>query len=143
MKRDNRDTNKPTGPSQRMLRVGELVRHALAAVFARGDIEDPLLAGKVITVPEVRMTPDLKIANAYVMPLGGEGADEVVAALNRHHRFIRGRIAPELDLKFAPDLKFYVDNTFEEFGKIDALLRSERVQRDLAHDSDEDDKGSD
>lgn len=143
MKRDNRDTNKPTGPSQRMLRVGELVRHALAAVFARGDIEDPLLAGKVITVPEVRMTPDLKIANAYVMPLGGEGADEVVAALNRHHRFIRGRIAPELDLKFAPDLKFFVDNTFEEFGKIDALLRSERVQRDLAHDSDEDDKGSD
>jgi len=143
MKRDNRDTHKPTGPSQRMLRVGELVRHALAAVFARGDIEDPLLAGKVITVPEVRMTPDLKIANAYVMPLGGEGADEVVAALNRHHRFIRGRIAPELDLKFAPDLKFYVDNTFEEFGKIDALLRSERVQRDLAHDSDEDDKGSD
>lgn len=143
MKRDNRDTQKPTGPSQRMLRVGELVRHALAAVFARGDIEDPLLAGKVITVPEVRMTPDLKIANAYVMPLGGEGADEVVAALNRHHRFIRGRIAPELDLKFAPDLKFFVDNTFEEFGKIDALLRSERVQRDLAHDSDEDDKGSD
>jgi ribosome-binding factor A len=77
------------------------------------------------------------------MPLGGEGADEVVAALNRHHRFIRGRIAPELDLKFAPDLRFFVDNTFEEFGKIDAILRSERVQRDLAHDGDEDEKGSD
>ena len=143
MKRDNRDSHKPTGPSQRMLRVGELVRHALSAVFARGDIEDPLLEGKVITVPEVRMTPDLKLANAYIMPLGGEGADEVVAALNRHHKFIRGRIAPELDLKFAPDLKFYVDNTFEEFGKIDAILRSDRVQRDLAHDSDEDEKGSD
>ena len=126
-----------------MLRVGELVRHALSAVFARGDIEDPLLEGKVITVPEVRMTPDLKLANAYIMPLGGEGADDVVAALNRHHKFIRGRIAPELDLKFAPDLKFYVDNTFEEFGKIDAILRSDRVQRDLAHDSDEDEKGSD
>jgi len=126
-----------------MLRVGELVRHALSAVFARGDIEDPLLEGKVITVPEVRMTPDLKLANAYIMPLGGEGADEVVAALNRHHKFIRGRIAPDLDLKFAPDLKFYVDNTFEEFGKIDAILRSDRVQRDLAHDSDEDEKGSD
>ena len=126
-----------------MLRVGELVRHALSAVFARGDIEDPLLEGKVITVPEVRMTPDLKLANAYIMPLGGEGAEDVVAALNRHHKFIRGRIAPELDLKFAPDLKFYVDNTFEEFGKIDAILRSDRVQRDLAHDSDEDEKGSD
>lgn len=138
-----RDTHKPTGPTQRMLRVGELVRHALSAVFARGEIEDPLLDGKVITVPEVRMTPDLKLANAYVMPLGGEGADEVVAALNRHHRFIRGRIAPELDLKFAPDLRFFVDNTFDEFGRIDAILRSERVQRDLARDGDDDEKDSD
>jgi ribosome-binding factor A len=132
-----RDTHKPTGPSQRMLRVGELVRHALSGVFARGEIEDPLLQGKVITVPEVRMTPDLKLANAYVMPLGGEGAEEIVAALNRHHRFIRGRVAPELDLKFAPDLRFFVDNTFDEFGKIDALLRSDRVQRDVLKDEDE------
>jgi ribosome-binding factor A len=132
-----RDTHKPAGPSQRMLRVGELVRHALSALFARGEIEDPLLEGKVITVPEVRMTPDLKLANAYVMPLGGEGADDVVAALNRHHRFIRGRIAPELDLKFAPDLKFFVDDTFDEFGRIDAILRSERVQRDLRKDGDD------
>jgi ribosome-binding factor A len=132
-----RDTHKPTGPSQRMLRVGELVRHALSGVFARGEIEDPLLEGKVITVPEVRMTPDLKLANAYIMPLGGEGAEEIVAALNRHHRFIRGRVAPELDLKFAPDLRFFVDNTFDEFGKIDALLRSDRVQRDILKDEDE------
>ena len=138
-----RDTHKPTGPTQRMLRVGELVRHALSALFARGEIEDPLLEGKVITVPEVRMTPDLKLANAYIMPLGGEGAEDVVAALNRHHRFIRGRIAPELDLKFAPDLRFFVDNTFDEFGRIDAILRSERVQRDLVRDSDDDDKDSD
>lgn len=120
-----------------MLRVGELVRHALSALFARGEIEDPLLEGKVITVPEVRMTPDLKLANVYVMPLGGEGADEVAAALNRHHRFIRGRIAPELELKFAPDLRFFVDDTFDEFGRIDAILRSERVQRDLARDGDD------
>ncbi|WP_374621458.1 30S ribosome-binding factor RbfA [Devosia sp.] len=133
-----RDTHKPAGPSQRMLRVGELVRHALAGLLARGEIEDPLLEGKVITVPEVRMTPDLKLANAYVMPLGGEGAAEVVAALNRHHRFIRGRIAPALDLKFAPDLRFFVDDTFEEFGRIDAILRSERVQRDLGRDEDDD-----
>lgn len=120
-----------------MLRVGELVRHALAAVFARGEIEDDTLAGAVLTVPEVRMSPDLKLASAYVMPLGGERAEEIVAALNRHHRFIRGRIAPELDLKFAPEVRFFVDETFEEFGKIDALLRSDRVQRDLHEDDDE------
>ena len=107
-----------------MLRVGELVRHALADLFARGEIEDPLLDGKVLTVPEVRMTPDLKLANAYVMPLGGEAAAEVVDALNRHKKFIRGRIAPGLDLKFAPDLKFFVDDTFEAYGRIDALLKS-------------------
>ena len=126
-----------------MLRVGELVRHALSAVFARGDIDDPLLEGRLITVPEVRMSPDLKLANAYIMPLGGEGAEAVVEALNRHHKFIRGRISPELNLKFAPDLKFFVDNTFDEFGKIDALLRSDRVQRDLQRDSDSDEKDSD
>ena len=134
MKREN---HKPTGPTQRMLRVGELVRHALAQVFSRGEIDDPLLEGKVITVPEVRMSTDLKLANAYIMPLGGEGADEIVAALNRHHKFIRGRVAPELNLKFAPDLKFFVDSTFDEYGKIDALLRSDRVQRDLQADEDE------
>lgn len=132
-----RDTHKPTGPNQRMLRVGELVRHALAALFARGEIDDALLEGKVITVPEVRMSNDLKLANVYIMPLGGEGAPEVVAALNRHHRFIRGRIAPELDLKFAPEVRFFVDDTFEEFGRIDAILRSEKVKRDLEADDEE------
>jgi ribosome-binding factor A len=133
----SKGSHKPTGPSQRMLRVGELVRHALAALFARGEIEDEVLDGKVITVPEVRMTPDLKLANAYIMPLGGEGAEAIAEALNRHKKFIRGRIAPELDLKFAPEFKFFVDTTFEEFGKIDALLRSERVQQDLNKDVDE------
>ena len=133
----------PTGPNQRMLRVGELVRHALAQIFARGEIVDEALAGAVITVPEVRMSPDLKLANAYVMPLGGERAAEIVEALNRHQRFIRGRVAPELDLKFAPELRFFVDQTFEEYGKIDALLRSDRVQRDLHEDDDEAEKDSD
>lgn len=132
--------HKPHGPTQRMLRVGELVRHALASLFARGEIEDPQLEGAVITVPEVRMSPDLRVASAYVMPLGGERAAEIVDALNRHQRFIRGRIAPELDLKFAPEVRFFVDETFEEFGKIDALLKSERVQRDL-HPDDEDGNG--
>ncbi len=120
-----------------MLRVGELVRHALAALFARGDIEDEALAGAVVTVPEVRMTPDLKIANAYVMPLGGTHADEIVAALNRHRKFIRGRVAPLIDLKFAPEIRFFVDDTFEEAGRIDALLRSDRVRRDLDDDTDD------
>jgi ribosome-binding factor A len=139
MRNDKHDRHRPTGPTQRMLRVGELVRHALAGLFARGEIEDDLLAGKTITVPEVRMSPDLKLASAYVMPLGGEHAAEIVAALNRHQRFIRGRIAPELDLKFAPEVRFFVDETFEEFGKIDALLKSERVQRDLHADDDKND----
>ncbi|MHA6299805.1 30S ribosome-binding factor RbfA [Devosia sp. CAU 1758] len=133
MKKDN----KPAGPSQRMLRVGELVRHALAAMFARGDIEDEALAGAVVTVPEVRMTPDLKIANAYVMPLGGSHADEIVEALNRHRKFIRGRVAPLINLKYAPEVRFFVDDTFEEAGRIDALLRSDKVKRDLDADSDE------
>ena len=139
----SRDHHKPAGPTQRMLRVGELVRHALAGLFSRDEIEDPVLEGKVITVPEVRMTPDLKLANAYVMPLGGEGAAEVVDALNRNKRFIRGRIAPELDLKFAPDIKFFIDDTFEAYGRIDALLKSDRVQRDLAADDDDDEPNSD
>jgi len=133
MKKDH----KPAGPSQRMLRVGELVRHALAALFARGDIEDEALAGAVVTVPEVRMTPDLKIANAYVMPLGGAHAEEIVAALNCHRKFIRGRVAPLIDLKFAPETRFFVDDTFDEASRIDTLLRSDRDKRDLDHDSDD------
>jgi ribosome-binding factor A len=137
--KSRKSDHRPAGPSQRMLRVGELVRHALAGLFTRGEIEDDALAGKVITVPEVRMSPDLKLATAYIMPLGGEGAADVVAALNRHQRFIRGRIAPELDLKFAPEVRFHVDETFEEYGKIDALLRSDRVQRDLHGDDDKTD----
>src|SRR5690606_41950099 len=91
-----RKYHKPTGPSQRALRVGELVRHALSALFARGEIDDEALSGAVITVPEVRMSPDLKLANAYVMPLGGLHAEEIVDALNRHRKFIRGRIAPQI-----------------------------------------------
>lgn len=114
-----------------MLRVGELVRHALASLLTRGEIEDDELANVVVTVPEVRMSPDLKLASAYVMPLGGERAAEITAALNRHQKFIRGRLAPELNLKFAPEVRFFVDETFDEFGRIDALLRSDRVRQDV------------
>lgn len=132
--------HKPTGPSQRMLRVGELVRHALAAIFARGDIEDEALRGAIVTVPEVRMTNDLKIADAFVMPLGGERAEEIVAALNRHRKFIRGQVAPQIGLKFAPEVRFFVDDTFEEASRIDALLRSDRVRRDLEGDESDNDE---
>jgi ribosome-binding factor A len=123
--------NKSSGPTQRSLRVGELVRHALAAMFARGEIEDDALRGAVITVPEVRMSPDLKIANAFVMPLGGLHAEEIVAALNRHRKFVRGRVAPQINMKFAPEVRFFVDETFEEASRIDALLRTKKVQQDL------------
>lgn len=129
--------NKPQGPTQRALRVGELVRHALAAMFARGEIEDDALRGSVITVPEVRMSPDLKLANAYIMPLGGLHAEEIVAALNRHRKFVRGRVAPQINMKFAPEVRFYVDDTFEEASRIDSLLRSDKVQRDLGDDDGE------
>ena len=128
--------NRPTGPSQRALRVGELVRHALAAIFARGDVDDDALRGAVITVPEVRMSPDLKIANAYIMPLGGQHADEIVKALNRHAKYVRGRVAPQINMKVAPEVRFHVDETFEEASRIDGLLRSDKVQRDLGDDED-------
>ncbi|SEP60839.1 ribosome-binding factor A [Devosia sp. YR412] len=131
--------NKQTGPNQRMLRVGELVRHALAAIFARGDVDDDALRNAVITVPEVRMTNDLKIANAYIMPLGGQHAVEIVAALNRNAKFIRGRVAPQINMKFAPEVRFHVDETFAEASRIDALLRSDKVKQDLENDEDGDD----
>lgn len=123
--------NKTSGPNQRALRVGELVRHALAAMFARGDVDDDALRGTVITVPEVRMSPDLKVANAYIMPLGGQHAPEIVAALNRHAKYVRGRVAPQINMKFAPEVRFHVDDTFEEASRIASLLRSDKVQRDL------------
>lgn len=121
-----------------MLRVGELVRHALSRILMRDEIRDPVVESHTITVPEVRMTPDLKHANCYVMPLGGGDADQVVEALNRHRKFIRGRIVPEINLKYAPELRFLVDETFEEAGRIDALLRSDKVRQDLEDDENRD-----
>lgn len=129
--------HKSSAPSQRMLRVGELVRHALAQFMQRGEIDDDILFDAVITVPEVRMTPDLKLANCYIMPLGGKNADQIVAALNRHHRFIRGQIGHLIDLKYAPDLRFFVDDTFEEADRINAILKSDKVQRDIHSDDDD------
>ncbi|HEY8565086.1 MAG TPA: 30S ribosome-binding factor RbfA [Beijerinckiaceae bacterium] len=122
------------GPSQRQQRVAELVRHALSEVLSRGDIQDPVLASHVVTVPEVRMSPDLKLATAYVMPLGGQDERAVVEALERHKKVLRHEVARRVNLKFAPDLRFRRDETFDEAQRIDSLLRSEKVQRDVAKD---------
>lgn len=118
------------GPSQRQLRVGELIRHKIAEMLARGDIHDDVLAEHVITVPEVRLSPDLRLATVYVMPLGGEDVEPVIAALERNKRFIRGEVAEAVNLKFAPDLRFRSDETFDEASRIDALLDSPAVRRD-------------
>ena len=120
-----------TGPSQRQQRVAELVRHALAEVLQRGDIQDPVLGSHVVTVPEVRMSPDLKLATAYVMPLGGQDEAPVIAALERHRKVLRQEVARRVNLKYAPELRFRRDETFDEAARIDRLLRSEKVQRDL------------
>jgi ribosome-binding factor A len=119
------------GPSQRALRVGELVRHALAEMLTRGDVHDPTLESHTITIPEVRMSPDLRLATAYVMPLGGRDAEQVVAALDRNKRYLRGEIAHRVNLKFAPDLRFRVDDRFAGAERIDKLLDTPAVRRDL------------
>ena len=119
------------GPSQRQLRVGELVRHALADILQRGDVQDPELSAYVVTVPEVRMSPDLKLATAYIMPLGGKGVEQVLAALTRNARFLRGELAHRLELKSVPDLRFFKDTSFDEGARIDQLLNSPEVRRDL------------
>lgn len=114
-----------------MLRVGELVRHKLAAMLARGEIHDDVLASHVVTITEVRMSPDLKLATAYVMPLGGKDTETVLKALEHNRKYIRSQVAGELDLRSAPDIRFRSDETFEEVSRIDALLHSEKVRRDV------------
>ena len=124
------------GGSQRQLRVGELVRHALAEMLTRGDVHDPVIEKHMITIPEVRVTADLRLATIYVMPMGGRDAEEVVAAFERHKKYLRGEIAHRINLKFAPDIRFRVDDRFAEAERIDKLLRSPDVKRDLDHDKD-------
>lgn len=126
-----RSSSSNRGPSQRMLRVGELVRHKLAAMLARGEIHDDVLASHVVTITEVRMSPDLKLATAYVMPLGGKDTETVLKALEHNRKYIRSQVAGELDLRSAPDIRFRSDETFEEVSRIDALLHSEKVRRDV------------
>ncbi|MEZ0304211.1 MAG: 30S ribosome-binding factor RbfA [Hyphomicrobiaceae bacterium] len=127
----NRRSEKSTGPSQRQLRVAELIRHALSEMLARGEVHDDVLAAHVVTVPEVRMSPDLRLATVYVMPLGGKDTEAVLEALERNRRYVRGEIAEAVNLKFAPDIRFLADETFEEVNRIEQLLASEKVRRDL------------
>lgn len=122
------------GPSQRQLRVGELVRHKLAEMLSRGEIYDEVLACHVVTITEVRMSPDLRLATAYVMPLGGKDTKIVIDALSRNAKFIRGEIAHTVDLRSAPEVRFREDETFEEVTRIDRLLHSEKVRRDVEKD---------
>ena len=126
-----------SAPSQRMLSVGEKVRHALTEVFQRGEIMDPLLEKALVSVSEVRMSPDLKIGTAFVTILGQE---DTVAALNKNAKFIRGRMAPALkQMKYMPEVRFRTDTSFDNFARIDAILKSPEVQRDLdGDDVDED-----
>lgn len=134
-KQHQRDSSQ--GISQRQLRVGELVRHAIAEMLTRGDVHDPVIEGHIITIPEVRVTADLRLATIYVMPMGGRDADQVVAAFERHKKYLRAEIAHRINLKFAPDIRFRVDDRFAEAERIDKLLRSPEVQRDLKHEEKE------
>jgi ribosome-binding factor A len=129
---------KASGSSQRQLRVGELIRHALAEMLTRGEVHDPVIEGHLITVPEVRMTADLRLATIYVMPLGGRDTDPVLEALERNKRFLRGEIAHRVDLKFAPEIRFRIDERFDEAERIEKLLRTPAVRRDLDHETDDD-----
>jgi ribosome-binding factor A len=124
-------------PSQRALRVGEVIRHALAEVLQRGDIHDPAFDGVIVTVPEVRLSPDLKTATVYVVPLGGKGGPEILEAFERNARYLRGVIAKKVNLRYAPNLRFRLDESFDEGDRIDALLRKPEVRRDLEGEGEE------
>lgn len=134
-------TSPAIGPSQRQLRVGETLRHALADVLRRGDIRDPELAGVSVTVTQVKPSGDMRHATVFVEPLGGKNADVVVKALNRHRGYLRGEMGHLIALKFTPELRFVEDTSFAEAEKIETLLKSERVARDLTQKpaTDEDD----
>lgn len=124
-------TKRPAGPSQRQLRAGELMRHALVEILRAEDINDAALAGVSVTITEVRMGKDLRHARCFIEPLGGADADVVVKALNRHAKFLRGRLGQAIDMKFTPELKFVHDESFNEATRIGALFDNPRVAQDL------------
>jgi len=127
----------PDGPSQRQLRVGEMLRRAISDVLARGDLYDPDLANTSITVGEVRTSPDLKNATVFVYPLGGQNADNVVAALNKSSGELRYALTKNVTLKHSPKIKFMLDTTFDQMDETHRLLNQENVTRDLDHDDED------
>jgi ribosome-binding factor A len=132
----HRETTSGHTPSQRQLRVGEVVRHTVAELLSRGEVHNPVIEAHIVTVPEVRMSPDLRMATIYVMPLGGKDEQKVVDALEQHKRYLRGEIARRVNLKFAPDIRFRLDERFDEAERIEKLLRTPAVRRDLESNTD-------
>jgi ribosome-binding factor A len=135
----SRSSSKPHAPSHRVERVGELIRHAVADILARGEVRDEAL-DRPLTIPDVRMSPDLKVATILVMPLGGKGAQAAIDALDRHKKELRTLVARRINLKFAPDLRFVLDTSFEAQARMDELLRSPAVARDLKDVGEEDEE---
>lgn len=123
-----------TGPSQRQLRVGELIRRALSEILLRGDLHEPALSGVSITVGEVRTSPDLKVATVYVLPLGGRDAQRALEALNRARTEIRREVARTVQLRYSPDLRFVLDESYDRMDRTREMLGEERVRRDLEAD---------
>jgi len=131
-----RSTQNERGASQRQLRVGEMLRHALSQILRRIEIRDPDLEGVSVTVTQAKPSPDMRHATIFVEPLGGKNAKQIVAALNRHKAFLRGEMGHMIELKFTPELRFIEDESFAEAQKIEDILKSDRVQRDLKADDD-------
>src|ERR1700722_2900841 len=133
-----RSASKSAQPSHRLERVAESIRHALAEILSRGDVPDPVLERQVVTIPVVRMSPDLKLATVTIMPLGGKDAEKTLAAFAQHKKELRTLVGRRVNLKFAPDLRFTLDDSFDAQARIDALLRKPEVARDLRGDEAED-----
>jgi ribosome-binding factor A len=131
---------KSAAPSHRLQRVAEQIRHALSEILARGEVDDPVLNRRLVTVAEVRMSPDLKLATIAVLPLGGREAQQTLEALRLHKKSMRTMVAHRVNLKYAPDLRFVIDESFDVQARMDALLRSPRVARDLEGAPDEETK---
>ena len=131
---------KSAAPSHRLQRVAEQIRHAVSELLARGEVDDPVLNRQLVTVADVRMSPDLKLATIAVLPLGGRDAQPVLEALRQHKKPLRTMVAHRVNLKYAPDLRFVIDESFDVQARMDALLRSPRVARDLEGAPDEDTK---
>ena len=135
----SRHDRRDIGPSQRQLRVGEMLRHALSDILRNNEIRDPDLDGVSITITQVKPSPDMRYATVYCEPLGGKNAKAIVAALNRHKGFLRGEMGRMIATKFTPDLRFLEDESFAEAEKIENILKSPEVQRDLQAPADSED----